>query len=98
LILDPDAAYPSTIEPRLYRHHLIRLKDSLTSWGKDGFFMDIEPNSMTSSVNILMFKTFAGKDSANCPIDISSRHTTSNCNHSRLLSLSYRVVHMSIFG
>jgi hypothetical protein len=96
LILDPDAAYPSTIEPRLYRHHLIRLKHSLTSRRKDGFFMDIEPNSMSRSVNVLVFKTLTGKDCTNRPIDFGSRHTVSHYSHSSLLCLSHCVVHVLI--
>jgi hypothetical protein len=96
LILDPDAAYPSTIEPRLYRHHLIRLKHSLTSWRKDGFFMDIEPNSVTSSVNILMFKSLAGKDSTNDSINMGPSHTVMHRVDTSMLSLSHSVVQMSI--
>jgi hypothetical protein len=55
LILDPDAADPSTIEPRLYGHHLIHLKHLRTTGRKNGFFMDVQANSMTGSVNIFMF-------------------------------------------
>jgi hypothetical protein len=98
LILDPDAAYPSTIEPRLYRHHLIRLKHSLTSWRKDGFFMDIEPNSVTSSMNVLVFKSFTGKDSSNNPVDMGPSHTVTHCVDTSTLSLSHSVVQMSILN
>jgi hypothetical protein len=96
LILDPDAAYPSTIEPRLYRHHLIRLKDSNTSRRKDGFFVNIEPNSVTSSMNVLMFKSFAAKDSANNLIDMGPSHAVTNSADTSVLCLSHNVVQMSI--
>jgi hypothetical protein len=98
LILDPDAAYPSTIEPRLYRHHLIRLKHSLTSWRKDGFFMDIEPNSMTGSVTVLVFKSFTGKDGTNDPIDMGAGHAFAHRIDTSTLSLSHSVVQMSILN
>jgi hypothetical protein len=53
-IFDSNAAYPSTIEPRLHCHHLIDTQNCCATGRKDGLFVDIQAYSMPSAMNVLV--------------------------------------------
>jgi hypothetical protein len=68
-ILDPNAAYPTTIEPRLDCHHLIHTQNCCASGRKDGLFVDIQAYSVPSAMNVLMVDALSKEHCPRCRIN-----------------------------
>ena len=67
-ILDPNAAYPTTIEPRLHCHHLIDTQNCRAAGRKDGLFVDIQAYSVPSAMNVLMVDALSKEHCSRCRI------------------------------
>jgi hypothetical protein len=67
-ILDPNAAYPTTIEPRLDCHHLIDTQNCCATGRKDGLLVDIQAYSMPCAMNVLVVNALPQKYCPRCRV------------------------------